>query len=312
VRVLFVMSHGWSGSTLLGNALGELEGAVHVGELRALWDEGLLAGGICGCGRSLAECDRWSAIAADVLDELGERAESLAALNRSVARVRTAPRLLLRTDAAGWPSLERVLLTTAALYRAIRDRTGARLIVDSSKRAGNAAVLRLVPGLDVRYVHLLRDPRAVAYSWRRRSEPGHGPVATARDWASFNVLFEAVRRRHDPARSIRIRYEDLVLSPQPTLARAAAVAGEPGARLPLVDRRTIHLDPNHTVLGNPSRFRTGDVPLELDREWEARLPPADRRLITSLTAPLLVRYGYPLGRPGAVLASISRRSYPAG
>ena len=82
------MSHGWSGSTLLGNVLGELAGAVHVGELRALWDEGLLAGGTCGCGRPLAECERWSAIAADVLVELGERPESLAALNRTVARVR--------------------------------------------------------------------------------------------------------------------------------------------------------------------------------------------------------------------------------
>src|SRR5262245_38711730 len=90
------MSHGWSGSTLLGNALGELEGAVHVGELRALWDEGLLDGGTCGCGLPLASCPRWSAVAEQALSACGETVETAAALNRAVARVRNAPALLRR------------------------------------------------------------------------------------------------------------------------------------------------------------------------------------------------------------------------
>jgi hypothetical protein len=291
------MSHGWSGSTLLGNILGELEGAVHVGELRALWDEGLLAGGACGCGRPLAECDRWSGIAERVLSLSGESPSGVAALNRQVARVRNTPRLLglRRADGSGWPQLARYAAITGSLYRAIRDATDARLVVDSSKRAGNAAAARLIPGIDVRFVHLVRDPRAVAYSWRKRVEAGHGPITTARDWSSFNLLFEAVGVRHGAGRSVRVRYEDLVRSPRGTLERIAEIAGEPKARLPLADRRTVHLRPNHTVLGNPVRFRTGDVRLEEDRDWERWLPASDRRWVAALTAPLLLRYGYPLG-----------------
>jgi Sulfotransferase family len=288
------MSHGWSGSTLLGNALGELDGAVHVGELRALWDEGLQEGGTCGCGLPLASCPRWSSVAERVLAECGETPASAAALNRTVARVRNTPALLRRRaiDVARWPELERYARLTASLYGTIRDVTGARLVVDTSKRAGNAAVLRLVPEVDVRFVHLVRDPRAVAWSWRKRAAAGHGPVSVARDWSSFNVLFEAIRARHGRGRSVRVRYEDLVRSPGRTLSQLAGFAGSGGTRLPLVDDRTLRLGPNHTVLGNPVRFRTGEVVLEEDREWEWRLPAGDRRLVTALTAPLLVRYGY--------------------
>jgi hypothetical protein len=288
------MSHGWSGSTLLGNALGELEGAVHVGELRALWDEGLLKGGTCGCGLPLVSCPRWSAVAERALSASGETADTAAALNRTVARVRNTPSLLRRgaADPAGWPELERYARLTASLYEAIRDVTGARLVVDTSKRAGNAAVLRLVPGVDVRFVHLVRDPRAVAWSWRKRVAAGHGPVSVARDWSSFNLLFGAIRARHGTGRSVRVRYEDLVRTPGRTLSQLAGLAGSAGTALPLVDDRTLRLGPNHTVLGNPVRFRTGEVVLEEDREWERRLPAGDRRLVAALTAPLLVRYGY--------------------
>jgi hypothetical protein len=182
----------------------------------------------------------------------------------------------------------------ASLYGAIVEATGARLIVDTSKRAGNAAALRLTPGIDTRFVHLVRDPRAVAYSWRKRGERGHGPLATARDWSAFNLLFEAIRARHGTARSIRIRYEDLVRDPREAVGRLARLAGSPAAALPLVDERTVHLGPNHTVLGNPVRYRTGDVPLEEDRAWERRLPSSERRAVAALAGPLLLRYGYPL------------------
>jgi hypothetical protein len=294
------MSHGWSGSTLLGNALGELPGAVHVGELRALWDEGLLDGGTCGCGLPLASCPRWSVVGERTLSGVGETAESAAALNRTVARVRNTPALLGRGPAGAAGTLGRYARLTASLYRAIRDETGARLVVDTSKRAGNAAVLRLVPGIDVRFVHLVRDPRAVAYSWRKRAAPGHGPVSVARDWTSFNVLFEAIRVRQGRGRSIRVRYEDLVRTPARSLGLLARLAGTGDADLPLVGERTLHLGPNHTVLGNPVRFRTGEVALEEDRAWERHLPAGEGRLIAALTAPLLIRYGY--ARPPPVLA----------
>ena len=39
IRVLFVMGHGSSGTTILGNTLGEVDGFFHAGELRTIWSE---------------------------------------------------------------------------------------------------------------------------------------------------------------------------------------------------------------------------------------------------------------------------------
>src|SRR3712207_200886 len=56
------------------------------------------------------------------------------------------------------------------LYRAIQKVSGAAVIVDSSKRSTYAVLLSLLPFADLRVVHLVRDSRAVAYSWGRIKE----------------------------------------------------------------------------------------------------------------------------------------------
>jgi hypothetical protein len=40
------------------------------------------------------------------------------------------------------------------------------------------------------------------------------------------------------------------------------------------------------------RFATGRIPIRMDDRWRAALPAAQRRRVTALTLPLLVRYGY--------------------
>src|SRR5205823_3273110 len=99
--ILFVMSHGWSGSTILGNGLGAIDGFVHVGELRTLWADGLIGGGECGCRRPIPECPFWTR----VLDVgFGSRSGRsidpglVAAWHREATRVRHAPRSLARSS----------------------------------------------------------------------------------------------------------------------------------------------------------------------------------------------------------------------
>jgi hypothetical protein len=59
-----------------------------------------------------------------------------------------------------------------------------------------------------------------------------------------------------------------------------------------ISRHASELGANHTVAGSLVRLRQGRVSIPLDDEWTSRLPPADRRLVTALTWPLLRRYGY--------------------
>jgi hypothetical protein len=169
------------------------------------------------------------------------------------------------------------------------------MVVDTSKRSGDAAALLLMPGVDPFFVHLVRDPRGVAHSWARRPGAGRGPVATARDWMAFNVLDEAIRRRAGTGRSIRVRYEDLVADPARWLRTMAGLAGHAPSALPVRSDGMAVLGVNHGVMGNPSRFAIGDVPLREDEAWKRDQATGDRVTVTALTLPLLLRYGYPVG-----------------
>jgi hypothetical protein len=61
----------------------------------------------------------------------------------------------------------------------------------------------------------------------------------------------------------------------------------------------VTLRANHTVAGNPDRLRHGLTRLRADGAGPDDLRTRDRLLVTALTAPLLVRFGYPLRRRAA-------------
>src|SRR5204863_6860677 len=84
------------------------------------------------------------------------------------------------------------------LYAAIRDVSGAEYLIDASKDPQHAFILRTIPGFDVRVLHLIRDSRAVAYSWRRvrrrpeihwegRDMPRYPATRTALAWSLTNL-----------------------------------------------------------------------------------------------------------------------------
>ena len=106
------------------------------------------------------------------------------------------------------------------VYRALAAVTGARVIVDTSKEPHYSYILREATNLDVYFLHLVRDPRAVGYSGRQRQiEPGldgevarefRGPLRTSLYYTVSNTAAEALWSR-DPRYRL-LRYEDFVPS----------------------------------------------------------------------------------------------------
>jgi len=296
VKVLFVMGHGASGSTVLGNTLGQIEGFFHPGELRTLWDEGLPGRQKCGCGLPVGECELWQRIVktgfGDDLD-----VERFGAWHREAVRVRHTLRLLrLRPgQRTGWSVLDAYADVAARLYRAVAEVTGARVIVDTSKRAGDAALARLLPGIDAYFVQLVRDPRATVHSWMRRG--GGSPFgATIGNWIAYAVLDEAIRMRAGRSRSLLVRHEDFVAEPRHVLERLVRLVGEWPTDLPLLDEHTVDMQPIHTMSGHWSRHASGPIELRADTSWQAEMPPRRRLAVTAATSPFLIRYGYPVSR----------------
>ena len=154
----------------------------------------------------------------------------------------------------------------------------------------------------MRVVHLVRDPRAVAYSWVRRKQQrddprrvrsmrSHGAAASSLYW---NVLNESTRRlwRDEDGKHLLVRYEDFVARPQQTVDEIVRFAGESPHALPWTASGELELDPTLTVSGNPSRFDHGTVALRADVEWQQKLTQRDRRVVDAITFPFRGRYGY--------------------
>ena len=305
VKVLYVAGFGRSGSTLLGNALGQVEGFVSVGEIRQVWEYGLVRNKVCGCGAPFGECALWRPVMDGAFGGTdGVDARKMIRLRESWARTKHIPLMLtLPGERLIKRRLSEYLDTLDRLYRAVRTIAGSRVIVDTSKFPSYGFVLGMAAGIDLYIVHLVRDPRAVAYSWLRERlhpdpenpeyMPRRSPAASALRWTARNLATEALWRR-SPGRYMMLRYEDFVAEPQKAIGRVLGLVGEEWTSRPHVAEHKVELGVNHNVWGNPGRFRTGIVQIRPDREWAYNIRSGDRRLVSSLTFPLLARYGYPL------------------
>jgi hypothetical protein len=304
VRVLSIVGYTRSGSTLVDSILGELDGVFSAGELHYLWERGLLEGRTCGCGEQLRDCRVWSEVLKHAFGDDPPPPEQVVGWQARSVRTRHTPALLAGGRGLIDTSAMRAYgVVLSKIYRSIAEVTGSRVIIDSSTRPSVGALTMLLPRIDTSVVHLVRDPRAVAFSWRRAKReldradaadmPRQSVVKSSLGWLELNLGAEGVRRKADE-QSRLIRYEDLMAEPRASLASIATLIGEPAGDLPFVSDRAVQLGENHTVSGNPGRFRRGIVDLVVDDEWRRHMRPRDRRLATVLTLPLLRRYGYPI------------------
>jgi hypothetical protein len=303
LKVIYIAGWGRSGSTLLDNLLGQIDGFFSTGELRYIWERGVLGEWSCGCGRPVNECEVWSIVLAKV--QAGERtpdARAIVEWQKRVTRLRHTWTLLQlgSHNLSEASMLEPYVSLIGKLYAALGEVTGARVVVDSSKRPSDAAILDLVPGVELYVVHLVRDPRAVAFSWGKR-QPGidqHGVLESTASWVAWNLASGALRRKISD-RSMLVRYEDFVARPVETLEQIVALVGEDPKGLPSMRNGVFELQGNHTVSGNPGRFRTGSVQVRIDNQWIDRLGAARKAAATLVALPLLRRYQYPLWTPTA-------------
>lgn len=313
-RVIYLGGMGRSGSTLAERLLGELAGVCVAGEVVHLWQRGVASNERCGCGTDFGSCEFWSAVAGAAFGGWSKiDTRRIADLRASVDRTRFIPQLARRSV----PEAMRHDLTEytdhyVRLYAAVADVSGCRTVVDSSKHASLAFCLGRRSDIDLRVIHVVRDSRAVAYSWTTvvpRPESGgsymtrYSPARAAHVWNTQNASLQLLAHGRRPV--LRVRYEDLVDGVKPTLRQIAGFAGltvdEPG--LAFVgggeQGQWAQLRLAHTAAGNPMRFTAGKITIRADDRWRTALPGSQRRAVTALTLPLLSYYGYAGGSGGS-------------
>jgi Sulfotransferase family len=306
LRVVYVGGLGRSGSTLLEQLLAGLPGTCAAGEVVHLWQRGIATGELCGCGQPFGRCDFWSQVGRVAFGGWHRVSlDRLAELRDSVDRTRHIPVLAgPRLPARMTASLAEYGDYYLRVYQAIAEVSGRATIIDSSKHASLAFCLRRIPGIDLRVIHLVRDSRAVAFSWASRvARPEGGaasymttwsPASTAAHWNAQNGALQVLARRG--TRVHRVRYEDLAEFPAPTIRKLARFGGLPSGDADLAFLNAtddgIVTPAAHTVSGNPMRFTSGRLVIRRDDRWRTAMPQSGRRAVTALTLPLLAHYGY--------------------
>lgn len=315
LQVVYIVGCGRSGSTLLERMLGAIPGFTNGGELIGLFPRVALEDQRCGCGQPFSVCPFWKSVGKRAYGGWDKDAvQRVAKLQRSVIRQRYVPFLVEpRTAPRTFRELLREYIAAYRdLYTSIAEVSGAGVLVDASKSPAQLLAMRSIRGIDVRVLHLVRDSRGVAHSWnksginlphvhdRQRIMRTHAPRRTAVIWSTFQM--EAALLRAMSRESSRIRYEDLVANPRRTLEQALASIGLPVQPdcLEHVDESGVTLGSSHGIAGSRSRFTNGRIELQLDDDWRLRLSPASRRVVTALTLPQLIMYGYVGGQRAAV------------
>lgn len=311
VDVLLVGAFGRSGSTLVGRVLGEMPDFFNAGELQFIWERGLQGNQLCGCGQAFHSCEFWNAVGYEAFGGFDKvNVDEVLALKAAVDRQRYIPyHVLAAKGKLNNPAMVERLDSYGAilerLYRAVQNVSGAKVIVDSSKAASYAFMLNALPFIELRLVYLQRDSRAVAYSWSRRKLRPEvwnrkefmsriRPLTIAREWPVHSCLLGYLSRLVEF--STLLRYEDFVGDPALWTTKVLTeleldTVEDP----PIVRGHKVTLATNHSVAGNPMRFQIGDIEVQPDEEWKAKLSGVDKTIVTALTWPLLYRYGY-LGR----------------
>jgi hypothetical protein len=298
LRYIYLMSHGFSGSTLTTFLLGAHPEIATVGEMGIAPKAGIHPDEfVCSCQELIGECEFWGEVSAEMRtrgfefdirrggllfdpdsDALSDRLLASALRPKLLERAR---RVAIDVLPASRSKKRSVLACNETFVNIVCARKGCRTFLDSSKRPERAVRL-LDASFDIRVLHLVRDARAVSYSCVKNLgatiAEGAQSVAAMHD--------ECMRARHyfpDEA-WLTVRYEDLCRDVPGVLARIFEFAG---VRNALIDdfRRT-----DHHIIGNRMRLQqTSDI--ALDQKWKAALTSADLALIESIAGP-----PYPAGR----------------
>ena len=308
LKVLYIAGEGRSGSTIIGDILGQIDGIFSVGELFYIWDRGLIQNWRCSCGFGFDECPVWSEVIARAFGSRSQvNAEKLLHMRDHLHTRHLLPiprRKGLEERMALMGEYREAL---GRLYHAVQAATGSRVVVDGSGYPAQAYMLQTIPSIELYVLHLVRDARAVVYSATARKkkvvadlEGKHDHYMGSDSLLRSSLLWDmycSVTERiwgDDSRRYAFLRYEDFAASPRAAIESCVRFLGEEQAELPFVSDREVLLNVTHTFSGNPGRFRHGTTTVRVDDEWKSKMSRRQRALVTAATLPWLWRYKYPL------------------
>jgi sulfotransferase family protein len=294
-RLRYVCMPGspYTGSTLLGALLNEHPHCASIGAATGLIRRSDLSSYHCSCGRQFLECDFWHDIVArtralgrpvnvfktnrwNTYLRLSQNRWINAVLVRSLGQdslndVRDA---VVGRLAGVRRAISEMGWNTWSLASAVLEKTGKSVFVDTARDHQRPKYLARHPLLDVRVIHLVRDPRGNSASIMKHT--GADVAAAARQWRHYNVEAARVRRYLPQGSWMSLHYEDLCADPGGVFDRISDFLEV--ARAPIQDGSG---DLESHIIGNKMRLK-GTREIQEDLSWQTKFGGAELATIARI------------------------------
>lgn len=300
IPLVYILSNGRSGSTILDMLLGAHPAVWTMGEVQLMPLDAAHNIQPCGCGRSVATCSFWSLFASKVQNSeskfpveyfrLPNRAGKVLRGNllQDLWRSRISRRWLSAVAEYG---SENYKLISLVKQKAAERRSGdIRWLIDASKDAYRLFWLAESRLFDIRVIHLVKDSRAFVYSMVCKNEAASWSriLRYSARWCVENLIAARVCNNGFPSNHVKlVRYENLAENPKETMSEIFQWLDLDDAGDFMSGFRE---NENHGISGNASRLET--KPFTLDEKWKHNMPAAQAWFVRVSTLPIMRHFGY--------------------
>lgn len=304
--LLYLVGTGHSGSTLVAFVLNTHPDILAIGIMSApTLPEDQPSERMCSCGSRMGECPFFRKMA-DRLERHGLSFDPvhwnlLYRMSESsiLSRVKTGSlrnttleelRDVLWSFHPGYRRERELLDRSNVLFvRSALSISGAKIFFDASKDPNRIRFLKRLEGVRLKVIHLVRDPRGLAYS--RIRDKGMTADRAADAWVRTNRNANRHLASLDRGDWIRVRYEDFCTKTEEVLQQIGGFLGIGPIQRPTDFRKT----PHH-IMGNKMRLpENATSGIRLDEQWRERLSKADVERVVRRARSLAREYGYELG-----------------
>jgi hypothetical protein len=303
IPLIYILSNGRSGTTLLDLLLGAHEHLWTTGEAQNLPWELVNPRAPCGCGNLVQESAFWKEILDDIPTETAgyhvgyfHNAQQVG----KVLRWDLLPDVLQGSIRERWSdAVSEYGEKNEKLFRVVREAAERRAgrdihwLVDASKDVYRLFWLQQSGQFDIRVIHVMKDPRSLVYSMARPWLPAgiQRVVRYTGRWIIENALMAHLcRSNFAPAHVYRLSYEQLARSPEQTMT---AIGDWLGITYPPDLVHHFRSYDNFAISGNMMRWRESERTIRLDERWKRDFPKPYQLLVELLAGPFRSVVGYP-------------------
>lgn len=298
-KLIYILSSGRSGSTLLELLLHSHQYIWTLGELQVLpWI--LSENSNCGCGKRMKECEYW----VNVLKNLSFRGKEVRLdMFREYRRGGKAIRLNELLNIYWGVQYRRRedfvsdygIINSNIINRSIQEAEkivghNIEYVIDASKDPYRLQWLIESGRFEIYIVHLIRDPRAYVFSTLKNIENYNSMdvMKYAMRWRFQQQLYgKILGNRQNDCRAIVLRYEELCLD---TLIAIDTIFKWLDCTYEKVGLHKFRKVKNHAVAGNPMRWESRDI--SIDDKWKYAMKKKHARIAWQLTKDISFNYGY--------------------